>query len=181
LKEANMRLDRLPICDPDTGDHLVVVETPRGSRNKYDFDPRLHAMRLAAVLPAGMVFPYDFGFFPSTRADDGDPLDVLILMDEPAMPGCVLSVRLIGAIEAEQRGKKDEAWTRNDRVLAVASHSHAHSGLESIDDLEPALLAEIEAFFAQYNRLKGGEFRVLRRAGPKRAAKIVEGNAVGKR
>lgn len=167
-----MRLDKLPTRDPETGDYLAVVETPKGSRNKYDYDPALRALRLAAVLPAGMVFPFDFGFFPSTKADDGDPLDVLILMDESVAPGCIVSVRLIGALEAEQR-KKGGEWLRNDRVLAVASHSHAHAGLGAIDDIEPATLDQIEAFFAQYNRLKGVEFRVSRRSGPKRAEKIV--------
>jgi inorganic pyrophosphatase len=168
-----MRLDKLPTVDPKTGDTLAVVETPKGSRNKYDYDPELRSIRLAAVLPVGMVFPFDFGFFPSTRADDGDPVDVLILMDESATPGCVLSVRVIGAIEAEQR-KKDAAWVRNDRVLAVASHSHAHARVHSIEEFDPATLNQIEAFFTDYNRLKAVEFRVIRHAGPKQARKTID-------
>src|SRR4029453_15828071 len=74
----------------------VVIETPKGSRNKYAFDVKDKFFALKKVLPAGMAFPYDFGFVPSTRAEDGDPVDVLVLMDEPAFPGCVLTCRPIG-------------------------------------------------------------------------------------
>src|SRR5882762_87013 len=80
----------------------VVIETPKGSRNKFAFDPDQHVFELKKVLPTGMAFPYDFGFVPSTEAEDGDPIDVLVLMDEPAFPGCVLKCRTIGVIEGEQ-------------------------------------------------------------------------------
>jgi inorganic pyrophosphatase len=83
-----------------------LVETPKGSRNKYAFDPDQRIFELKKVLPAGMAFPYDFGFVPSTVAEDGDPVDVLVLMDEPAFPGCLLRCRLIGIIEGEQGKKK---------------------------------------------------------------------------
>src|ERR1700722_12946419 len=84
----------------------VIIETPKGSRNKYAFDPEERIFALKTVLPAGMAFPYDFGFVPSTKGGDGDPLDVLVLMDEPAFAGCKLSCRIIGVIEGEQRSKK---------------------------------------------------------------------------
>src|SRR5271166_3514779 len=83
----------------------VVIETPKGSRNKYAFDLEQRVFELKTVLPAGMVFPYDFGFVPSTRADDGDPVDVLVLMDEPAFPDCLLKCRVIGVIQGEQGTK----------------------------------------------------------------------------
>ena len=96
----------------------VIIETPQDSRNKYAFDPEQEIFSLKKVLPAGMSFPYDFGFLPRTLAPDGDPLDVLVLMDEPAFPGCLLLARLIGVIEGEQiDGKKR---IRNDRIVAVA-------------------------------------------------------------
>jgi inorganic pyrophosphatase len=79
----------------------VVIETPKGSRNKFAFNLEQHTFELKKVLPAGMAFPYDFGFVPSTKADDGDPVDVLVLMDEPAFPECVLLCRPIGVIEGE--------------------------------------------------------------------------------
>ena len=86
----------------------VVIETPKGSRNKFAFNPNERIFELKKVLPSGMSFPYDFGFVPSTEADDGDPVDVLVLMDEPAFPGCVLTCRPIGVIEGEQGDKKDK-------------------------------------------------------------------------
>lgn len=166
-------LDMLPSVDPDTGEVVAVVESPRGSRNKYDYDPKFHAFRLASVLPQGMVFPFDFGFIPSTKAADGDPLDIMILMDESAPAGCMIPVRLIGAIEAEQR-KKGEDWIRNDRLLGVSAHAHAHARVEALSDLSPNLVAQLEAFFTQYNRLKSVEFRVIDRVGPKKAHKLLE-------
>src|SRR3979411_392170 len=99
----------------------VILETPKGSRNKFNYDPDSCLFMLGGVLPEGMVFPYDFGFIPSTLGDDGDPLDILILMDEPVIPGCIVRARLVGAIEAQQK-EKDEGWTRNDRLIAVATH-----------------------------------------------------------
>ena len=92
----------------------VVIETPKGSRNKFAFNPDERAFELKKVLPSGMTFPYDFGFVPSTKADDGDPVDVLVLMDEPAFPGCLLTCRVIGVIEGEQGEKKKEGAERSD-------------------------------------------------------------------
>src|ERR1700727_1963120 len=96
----------------------VIIETPAGSRNKFAFDPDQGIFALKNVLPAGMVFPYDFGFLPKTLAPDGDPIDVLLLMDVPAFPGIAVRAHLIGIIEGEQiDGKKK---IRNDRLVAVA-------------------------------------------------------------
>lgn len=103
----------LPAIDPESGEVVAVVETPRGSRNKYDYDPKYAAFRLSGVLPEGSTFPYDFGCIPSTLGEDGDPLDILILMDEGMPVGCVLTVRLIGVIEAKQRSKGEEWRVRN--------------------------------------------------------------------
>ena len=167
------RLSDLPEQDRETGDILAIVETPKGSRNKYDYDPELMTFRLAGVLPAGSVFPFDFGFIPSTKADDGDPIDVMILMDESVPAGCAVSIRLLGAIEAEQR-EKDGKWERNDRLIAVATHAHIHKEAESLKELPSNLIPEVEAFFEQYNRLHGKDFRVVGRCGPKQARKLIE-------
>ena len=82
------------------GDVRIVIETPRGSRSKYSYDPECDCMQLSTVLPEGMVFPYDFGFVPSTLGEDGDPLDILVLMEASVIPGCVVRARLVGAFEA---------------------------------------------------------------------------------
>jgi len=150
----------------------VVVETPRDSRNKYKFDPNLRAYKLSRVLPGGMSFPYDFGFIPSTVAADGDPIDVLLLMDTPAFPGCVIDSRLIGVIEGEQTENRETK--RNDRLLAVANHSHAHSNLKDIADMNPKLIKELGEFFVNYHRHAAIKFKVLGTRGPKQAARLME-------
>jgi len=157
----------------DDDDLRVVIETPRGSRNKYSYDPECDCMELSTVLPEGMIFPYDFGFIPSTLGADGDPLDILILMDEPVVPGCVVRARLIGAIEAEQK-EKGEDWTRNDRLIAVAAHAQTHNGARKLADLRPHLITEIKEFFVTYNKLRDRKFKCKDEASPKKARKLIE-------
>jgi inorganic pyrophosphatase len=150
----------------------VVIETPKGSRNKYDFDQDLSVFALKKVLPSGMAFPYDFGFVPSTLADDGDPVDVLVLMDEPAFPGCVLKCRMVGIIEGEQLEKKKK--TRNDRVVAIEQHNHSFSDIKHIDDLGKKFLNELEQFFVNYHRMMGKEYRIIGIRGPGKAQRSIE-------
>jgi inorganic pyrophosphatase len=149
----------------------VVIETPKGSPNKLAFEPRYGTFVLKGVLPAGAVYPFDFGFVPSTRADDGDPLDVLVLMDAPVFPGCIVPSRLIGVIEAEQT--EDGERERNDRLLAVAANSAAHRSIHELSDLSQDLVAQIEHFFVSYNEIKGKRFEVKGQAGRKRALAVV--------
>lgn len=165
------------MADLVAGTWEIVVETPKGSHNKLKFDPHRDAFRLSHVLPVGMSFPFDFGFLPQTRAGDGDPLDVLVLMDAPCPTGCLVDVRLIGLLEVEQR-EEDGDVVRNDRLIAVASTSATHAATRELTDLAPALLAQIEAFFDQYNRLDGKDFRVLHRRGARAAAALAQ-NARG--
>jgi inorganic pyrophosphatase len=146
---------------------MVVIETPKGSPNKLAFEPRYGTFVLKGVLPAGAVFPFDFGFVPSTRAEDGDPLDVLVLMDAPVFPGCIVPSRLVGVIEAEQT--EDGKTERNDRLLAVAANSAAHRSIHELRDLSPDLVAQIEHFFVKYNEMKGKQFKVKGQAGKRRA------------
>jgi inorganic pyrophosphatase len=151
---------RLAPRDENDGDLIqVIIETPKGSRNKYAFDPEQKVFELKKVLPAGMAFPYDFGFIPSTRAEDGDPTDVLVLMDEPAFPGCLLKCRPIGIIEAEQ-GKKDKS-ERNDRIIAIEQANHSYAHVKHIDDLGKKFVKELEEFFVNYHQLSGKEYRIL--------------------
>jgi len=165
--------DALPARTKKRRDRVnVVVETPRGCRNKFKFDEKLNLFRLNAVLPAGSVFPFDFGYIAGTRAEDGDPLDVLVLIDEPAFTGCVVEARLIGVMEAEQT--EDGTTTRNDRLLAVASDSKDHESVKTAKDLDKRLLEEIEHFFVSYNQLSDKKFKILGLRGPKAAAKCLE-------
>jgi len=150
----------------------VVIETPKGSRNKFAFNANQQVFELKKVLPAGMEFPYDFGFVPSTLAPDGDPVDVLVLMDEPAFPGCVLLARIIGAIEGEQSDNKNTE--RNDRIIAVEKDAHSFADIKSSDDLGKDFSRELEEFFVNYHRLSGEDYKVLRLIGPSRARKLVK-------
>lgn len=161
-----------PLDSDDKGILRVVIETPKGSRNKFAFDPKRHIFELKKVLPAGMTFPYDFGFVPSTEADDGDPIDVLVLMDEPAFPGCVLTCRPIGVIEGEQGDKKEKE--RNDRIIAVERDAHSWADIKAIDDLGEQFCRELEQFFVNYHRLTGKEYRVLGLKGAAEARKLVK-------
>ena len=147
--------------------HNVIIETPRGSRNKYKYDEKKGRMKFSKVLPEGMMFPYDFGFIPDTRAKDGDPLDALVLGDEPMFPGCEVECRIIGVLRANQREKGKE--NRNDRLIAVAVGSILYARVDQLSDLEPTVLQQIEQFFTNYQRARNIEFEVIERSGPQAA------------
>jgi inorganic pyrophosphatase len=137
----------------------VIIETPKGSHNKFAFDAKQRIFMLKKVLPAGMTFPYDFGFLPQTVAPDGDPIDVLLFMDEPAYPGCAVMARLIGVIEGEQLDGKKKI--RNDRLMAVAEANHSYAYLKKAKDLPGQFLKELEVFFVNYHKLEGKEYKLL--------------------
>jgi inorganic pyrophosphatase len=161
----------LPPRTKDGGCYNVIIETPKGSRNKFAYDAKTRLFQLKGVLPEGSSFPYDFGFVPATIGEDGDPLDVLVLMDAPAFPGCLIEARLIGAVEAEQT--EDGKTERNDRLLAVSAISRQHLHIQDITDLPLQLLDEIEHFFKSYNDQKGVQFKVVGRTGAQQAAKLI--------
>ena len=161
-----------PFDSDDSKTLRVVVETPKGSRNKFAFNPKEGIFELKKVLPSGMAFPYDFGFVPSTKADDGDPVDVLVLMDEPAFPGCALSCRIIGVIEGEEGDGKDKV--RNDRIVAIQEDAHSWEDVKTIADLGKSFDKELEEFFVNYHKLSGKAYRVLGLHGPDRAQKLVK-------
>ena len=165
-------LVNLKTFDRETKDLIVVIETPKGSRNKYDYDEELRLFKLAKVLPERATFPNEFGFIPSTRGEDGDPLDVMVLLDQPTAVGCLLTARLIGVIEAQQK-EEDGTRCRNDRLIAVATHAHVHGEVQSLDQLDSKLVDEIEHFFISYNEMIGKTFKPLGRFGPKRAMRLV--------
>ena len=130
--------------DEEKGTCRVIIETPKGCRNKFDYDPESNLFMLGGLLPEGMMFPFDFGFIPCTLGDDGDPLDILILMDAPAHVGCLIDARLIGVISAEQieDGKKGTNDRRNDslfRCRAWAPQRRLQKVIVSFQKSIPAL------------------------------------------
>lgn len=165
-------LTALPATNKETGELTVIVETPKGSRSKYAYDPGCGAYELKFVLPETMTFPVDFGFVPSTLGQDGDPLDVILLLDERLAVGTKVSCRLIGALKARERSEEGE-WERNDRLLAVASRARTYEPWRSLADVPVAFLREIEAFFESYNRIHGKDFRIEDRLDREPAEKLV--------
>jgi len=155
----------------------IVIETPKGSTEKYDYDPGLHLFKLKKLLPAGMVFPYDFGFIPGTKGEDGDPLDIIVISEFRSFPGCVIKCKVVGGIKAEQSEKKrSDKLVRNDRFIAIPKVAKMFGRMESIQDLPGQALEELEQFFINYNNIEEKKFKVLSIMDAKEALKLIESN-----
>lgn len=172
--ETGSPIERLDVQDPDSGSYNAVVESPKGSQNKFKYETGKGYFKLDKVLPSGAVFPHDFGFIPQTLAEDGDPIDILILSDQPTFTGCVVPVRIIGVIEAEQVEKDSTTPIRNDRLVAVAEKSQEYASLQSLKDMDPKMVEELEHFFKSYDEIEGKIFTPIGRGGPNRAKKLID-------
>lgn len=142
-----MDLSRIP-AQPEPGIVNVLIEIPAGSKNKYEFDKDLNAFALDRVLYASVQYPYDYGFIPNTLADDGDPLDGMVIMDQPTFPGCVIAARPIGMLEMVDGGDRDE------KLLCVPVKDPRYSHVRSLSDIAPHRLEEIAEFFRTYKNLE---------------------------
>lgn len=165
-------LAKLPhLLDDKAAACRAVIETPKGSLAKIDYDAGLKLFTLKSMLPEGMSFPFDFGFVPSTLAQDGDPLDIMVMVDQPLFPGVVLDVRLVGVIEAEEHehGKQE----RNDRLLAVAKTSRIYAEIQTPEDLPDQYIDHLTDFWINKDRLEGKDFRRLSVGGPPAAVALV--------
>jgi inorganic pyrophosphatase len=150
----------------------AVVETPRGSTCKLDFDAELKVFTLAKPLMTGLTYPYDWGFIPSTQAEDGDPLDVLIIHDSQTYPGVVLRCRPIGVLELVQKTKSKEE--RNDRFFAVPDRSPLEADLADVRHFPPRAVEELEQFFRATNALGSKALEFLGWRGPDHAVKMIK-------
>ena len=163
----------LPSTFANKGKHIhAVIETPKGSAAKYNFDAETGLFKLKKNLPEGMAFPLHFGFIPNTLGGDGDPVDVMVLMDEPSWPGCFIECKVLGVIEAEQ--KEDGETKRNDRIIATAIESNRYKEIRTIFALDDYLLDEIINFLVTYNSFEKKEFKVIGRQGPAIAAGLIK-------
>jgi inorganic pyrophosphatase len=162
-----MRYDRVPPRSPDGSCVHVIVDTPAGSANKYKFDEEMGLFRVSRVLPSGLVFPYDFGSVPGTRAADGDALDVLVLGLPPTFPGCLITARLIGVLRARQ--SEGGKTVRNDRLIGVGQTPVNTASVRRLQDLREQQLTDIEHFFKSYNEAQGRSFKITGR-GDRRSA-----------
>jgi inorganic pyrophosphatase len=157
------------------GDVHVVVETPRGSRAKFAYDPKLETFILSKSLLTGLTYPHDWGFVRSTKADDGDPLDIMVIHDAATFPGIVLTCRLIGILQIEQKSKGKAE--RNDRLFAVPRRSHAEQGLRDVRDLSKPIQQELEKFFIATDELEDKKLEIIGWKGPKIAMKAIKDSA----
>ncbi|MGH7183374.1 MAG: inorganic diphosphatase [Nitrospiraceae bacterium] len=146
--------------------------TPKGCCNKFRYDPEAGLFVLAGLLPEGMMFPFDFGFIPSTLGEDGDPIDIMVMLEAPAHVGCLIEVRIIGVIMARQTEKG--MTRRNDRLLGVAVHSDARAHLKSVRDVSSHLLEQVEEFFVSYNKQRKKTFKIRDIGGPRKALKFLK-------
>ena len=131
----------------------IIIETPKGSRLKYAYEKETKLFRLKKVLPPGLVFPFDFGFSPGTKGEDGDPFDILVLSEYEGFPGCIMDVRVAGCLQAMQTvGKKSY---RNDRFIGILEQSSAYDRIMSLEELPDALIDSIKLFFSTYLQAEG--------------------------
>lgn len=155
----------------------VVIETPKGSAEKYDYVPNTPFFKMKKILPSGMVFPYDFGFIPGTKGEDGDPLDVIVISEFKSFPGVIIKCRIIGALKAEQSEKKGRnKMIRNDRFLAVPKCSNIFEKVRNIEDLPVNTTTDLEEFFVDYNKLEGKKFSALAKLDHHEAQDLISGS-----
>lgn len=133
----------------------AVIEIPKGSRNKYEYDKDMESFALDRVLYSSVAYPADYGFIPQTIYDDGDPMDILVLMDQPTFPGCIIESRPIGIMGMIDGGDKDY------KILAVAKEDPKYENIKDIEDVPSHLLDEIAEFFRTYKNLEGKEVEIL--------------------
>ncbi|MFZ4676305.1 MAG: inorganic diphosphatase [Nodosilinea sp.] len=162
-----MDLSRIP-AQPEPGLINVLVEIPGGSKNKYEFDKDLNAFTLDRVLFSSVQYPCDYGFVPNTLADDGDPLDGMVMMDQPTFPGCVIAARPIGMLEMIDGGDRDE------KILCVPAKDPRYAGVKSLDDVSPHRLDEIAEFFRSYKNLEKKVTEILGWQNVDKVAALVE-------
>jgi len=146
----------------------ALIEIPTGSRNRYEYDPGLDIVTLDRTLYGAVHYPTEYGFVPGTLAADGDPLDVLVMVEEPTFPGCLLRVRLVGVLMVEDNGGKDP------KLLAVPVEEPRFAAYEDIRDVPPHMLAEIENFFTIYGQLEGKKVTALGWQGTTKATMVLE-------
>lgn len=165
-------LGHLPTFEGHSNFVNVVVETSKGMRTKLKYDEKEGIFRAEKTLPVGLVFPFDFGFVPSTIGGDGDPLDALVLSEAGIPFGCVVLGQLVGVLECEQT--QDGETQRNDRLVAVPIDAKSGAPMLPSIPLDKRLTTAITEFFVKYNELQGKEFRSLGMHGPDRALEIVK-------
>lgn len=172
-------LDRLPTFAEHDIFH-VVVESPRGSAVKLKYRADLGAMSISRPLAAGLVYPYDWGFVPSTNAADRDPVDATVFWDVATFPGVVIPCGALGLIRVEQNRADGKGRVRNDRILALPVEARRERQLKSAMSLPRRVRDELEQFFLAATVLEGKDARILGWAGPDAALDLLRSSSTGR-
>lgn len=145
----------------------AIIEIPKNSVNKYEYDGTLGLFRLDRALYSPMHYPGDYGFIPGTLADDGDPLDIMVLVDEASFTGCLMDARPVGVLHMIDGHENDQ------KILAVPNRNPRFDSIHTIDQVYPHIRREIEYFFSIYKELQGAQMKMEGWAGPREARKII--------
>jgi inorganic pyrophosphatase len=164
--------ERVRLYDIDPGPETpevvrMIVEIPKNSANKFEYDGKLGVFRLDRALYSPMHYPGDYGFIPGTLAEDGDPLDVLTLVTEPSFTGCLIEVRPVGVLYMVDKQEHDQ------KILAVPNNNPRYDSIHTIDQIFPHLKREIEHFFTIYKELQGSKAEMNGWGGPKEARRLI--------
>jgi inorganic pyrophosphatase len=162
----------LSLYDLDPGMHSpeivrMIVEIPMNSANKYEYDGKLGVFRLDRALYSPMHYPGDYGFIPGTLAEDNDPMDVLVLVQEPSFTGCLIEVRPVGVLNMEDQAEGDQ------KILAVPTQNPRYDQIHTVDQIFSHVRREIEHFFEIYKELEGRKTRIAGWGGPMEARKAI--------
>ncbi len=164
--------NRVKLYDIDPGQDIpelvrAIIEIPKNSVNKYEYDGELGLFRLDRALYSPMHYPGDYGFIPGTLADDGDPLDILIQVDEPSFTGCLMEARPVGVLHMIDGSEHDE------KILAVPNRNPRFDSIHTIDQVYPHIRREIEYFFSIYKELQGAQMKMDGWGGPREARRVI--------
>jgi inorganic pyrophosphatase len=152
---------------------IVMIESPKGSTYKCDYEPALKGFKLKKILPAGLIFPFDFGMIPDTKGEDGDPLDIIVISEISSFPGCLMDCRIIGGLKVEQTERNGDTM-RNDRFIGIPDASQLFANINELEQLPDIIIKEIENFFKNYNDQAGKQFKVLERMNSQQAYPLVK-------
>jgi len=162
-----MNLSNIPIGASAPNTVNAIIEIPRGSRNKYEYDDNLKIIRLDRLLHSAIYYPADYGFIPQTKSEDGDHLDCLVLASDPLFPGCLVEVKPVGVLDMEDQGKQDE------KIIAVSIKDPKYANNNDITDIDNHTLMEIANFFKRYKELENKTVAIKKWLSNDEAKKII--------
>lgn len=168
-----MNIKNLPRGEGYPEEFNVVIEIPRGSHNKYEYDEELDIIKIDRVYFSSMFLPADYGFIPQTRSQDGDHLDAIVMLDMPAFPGCLVRVRPIGAVYMIDSGEEDE------KIVSVPVDDPRYANVQDLSDLSPHFEKEVRHYFEHYKDLEGKKVVITGFGGKPESLKILQASTEG--